>query len=236
MMSSESVGESVPSWLQRETREMRTEALQHGRSYKNPSTLCLTCKSCRFHQSALFSASASRRQDWLSAESNPAEKENNNKIIKISFKCQKIVFLRQRNRNKELTFHQICHDDCVHDDRLGGSSQGELEATWRLAWAHVKTMAFQQKMLQLVLSCHNVLHLWAQRQRKVKVLSRKKGLLGGHADRGGFLNYVWERKDSRRNFELCKTKSVFSWQEQEVRKKSVEMEQNKETQNFMWRL
>lgn len=27
-----------------------------------------------------------------------------------------------------LEAHQVCHDDGVHDDRLGGSSQGELKS------------------------------------------------------------------------------------------------------------
>lgn len=55
--------------------------------------------------------------------------------------------------------YQICHDDGVYNDRLWGSSQGELEPTWRLAWADVKAVAFQQEMLQFVLGCHNILHL-----------------------------------------------------------------------------
>lgn len=29
--------------------------------------------------------------------------------------------------------YQICHDDCIHENRLRGGSQSELEATWRLA-------------------------------------------------------------------------------------------------------
>jgi len=55
--------------------------------------------------------------------------------------------------------HQVRHDDGIHEDGLGGGPQGELEASRRLPRADVETMAFQQKVLQLVLCGHDVLHL-----------------------------------------------------------------------------
>lgn len=73
MMSSESAGESVPSWLWDESTEdarepefclTQTAAAPHG----------ITCKSCRSHQSGPSSSSGSRRRGSPSAGSNPAQK------------------------------------------------------------------------------------------------------------------------------------------------------------------
>lgn len=97
MMSSESAGESVPSWLQRGTKQgsdhksnnlrpvWRSGSAEHWLSLKMNKTfhhrgrterILFTCKSCRFHQSGPSSASASRLRGWLWAESNPANNKH----------------------------------------------------------------------------------------------------------------------------------------------------------------
>lgn len=43
------------------------------------------------------------------------------------FKSEKMESLQQTPALFWLDAHQVCHDDGVHDDRLGGSSQGELK-------------------------------------------------------------------------------------------------------------
>lgn len=65
--------------------------------------------------------------------------------------------------------YQVCHDDCIHDDRLRGGSQGELEATWGLSWTDIKTMTLQQEVLQLILGCYNILHLQPRESRQMGV-------------------------------------------------------------------
>lgn len=69
------------------------------------------------------------------------------------------IFLQQIPALFWLEAHQVCHDNGVHDDRLGGSSQGELKSPGGLSWGHVKAVSFQQKMFQLVLCCYDILHL-----------------------------------------------------------------------------
>lgn len=67
--------------------------------------------------------------------------------------------LNKRKSGLEFESYQVCHNNCVHDYWLGGGSQVELEATRWLTWADIKTMAFQQKVLQFILCCYNILHL-----------------------------------------------------------------------------
>lgn len=55
--------------------------------------------------------------------------------------------------------YQVCHDDGIHDDGLGGGPQSELKASRRLTRTDVETVALQQQVLQLVLGRHDVLHL-----------------------------------------------------------------------------
>lgn len=65
--------------------------------------------------------------------------------------------------------HQVGHHDGIHDDGLGGGPQGELEPPRRLTWADVETMSFQQEVLQLVLGCHDILHLQSRQFTRAKL-------------------------------------------------------------------
>lgn len=69
------------------------------------------------------------------------------------------MLLQQISAVLWLEAHQVCHDDGVHDDGLGGGAQGELETPGGLSRGHVKAVSFQQKMFQLVFCCYNILHL-----------------------------------------------------------------------------
>lgn len=76
--------------------------------------------------------------------------------------CSKVLNNKKTGLKFESIAYKVCHDNCVHNYWLGGGSQGELKATWWLTWADIKTMAFQQKMLQFILCCYNILHLQTQ--------------------------------------------------------------------------
>lgn len=73
MMSSESAGESVPSWLWDASREGARKP-EFCLTQSATAPLVITCKSCRSHRSGPSSSSGSRRRGSPSAGSNPAEK------------------------------------------------------------------------------------------------------------------------------------------------------------------